>query len=170
MKDRIVVNSDSREYGGTMNKKTKIGFVFYSLYVLGSAVFGLIYLFTPQFMPYHEVAVGMPWSDVAPPLQILLLALIKGVGTGLICYSLLLGILLFIPFRRGENWARWTILLIGLLGSLLTLYVMSTVMLSTPASPPWFMIVIGIVELILGFAFSKDMAKAKDKQSPEMTL
>jgi len=54
------------------------------LYVVGAVlpgfVFGAIYLFRGEFMPYHAVAVGMAWSEVPHPFQILTLALLKGVG------------------------------------------------------------------------------------------
>lgn len=46
-------------------------------------------------------------------------------------------ILLAVPFRRGERWARWAIPAIGATFTLLTAYAAFTIDQSTPASPPW---------------------------------
>ena len=45
-----------------MNTRRKIAFWCYAAAMLILAVFGIIYLFRPEFMPYHSVAIGLPWA------------------------------------------------------------------------------------------------------------
>jgi hypothetical protein len=56
-----------------MSRRMKIAFGCHLLATLILATFGLIYLFRPEFMPYHAVAVGMPWAEVSPSFQVLIL-------------------------------------------------------------------------------------------------
>ncbi|MBH3407712.1 hypothetical protein I5P86_21875 [Pseudomonas glycinae] len=52
----------------------------YGAAFLITTAFACAYLSRTMYMPYHEIAVGRSWSEVDPPMQLLLLALIKVVG------------------------------------------------------------------------------------------
>ena len=60
-----------------MNTRMKAAFWSYLIALLLLAIFGLIYLFRPQFMPYHGDAVGMSWEEVPHAFRILIIALMK---------------------------------------------------------------------------------------------
>ena len=137
-----------------MSIRMKTAFWCYLLALLPIGIFGMIYLFRSQFMPYHAIAVGKTWAEVDPSFQILLLALIRVVGGTLIATALAMGILLFIPFKQGMRWARWAIPTIGLVAELTGLFAMLTVTLHTPATPPWQSAVIIIILLIVGLFLS----------------
>ena len=53
-----------------MNIKGKTAFTLYILASLMLIVFGLIYLLSPEFMPYHAKAIGRNWNELEKPLQI----------------------------------------------------------------------------------------------------
>jgi len=143
-----------------MDFRTKLGFGCYLLMLILCGVFGLLYLFSTQFMPYHAVAVGVTWKDLAPAYRILILALMKAVGAGFLG-SLIAGLfILFIPFRSGFPWANWALLIIGLVISIPSLYAMLTVRWFTPASPPWVVPLIGMLSTVAGFALSTKRAHA----------
>ena len=69
-------------------------------------VFGVRYLVTREFMPYHAAVLGKPWSALEPRLQAIILGMLKVAGGGLMgCGCALLWLLL--PLHRGEAWAAW---------------------------------------------------------------
>nr|VFK39111.1 MAG: hypothetical protein BECKSD772F_GA0070984_103326 [Candidatus Kentron sp. SD]VFK44654.1 MAG: hypothetical protein BECKSD772E_GA0070983_104123 [Candidatus Kentron sp. SD]VFK46261.1 MAG: hypothetical protein BECKSD772F_GA0070984_12881 [Candidatus Kentron sp. SD] len=146
-----------------MRGKLKVAFSCYLLTLPLLMAFGLMYLFRPEFMPYHAVAVGRNWSEVDPGFQILILDLMKVAGGGLLATACAMGILLFKPFRQGARWTYWAIPAIGWTLCLPLLYATVHVARNTPASPPWMAIVLGILLLVAGFLFSM-IPEAKTRQ------
>lgn len=114
----------------------KISFILYLCAIVSGFICGLLYLFSNEFMPYHSMAVGLPWHGVNREFQILILALLKTTGGGWIGSSIAMGILLFIPFKNNERWANWTISVIGLCVSLSILAATVIIKYNTPANPP----------------------------------
>src|SRR5512134_1863567 len=92
-----------------MSTRVKIAVWCYLLGTLILTAFGIVYLVRPEFMPYHSVAVGMPWAAMTPPFQVLILALMRAVGAACLALAILEWTLLLIPFRRGAAWATWAI-------------------------------------------------------------
>ncbi|KAA3659653.1 MAG: hypothetical protein DWQ04_21690 [Chloroflexi bacterium] len=140
--------------GSRINGRVKVAFYCYLLTLLLLAVFGLIYLFRSEFMPYHAVAVGQSWADLEPAFQILILGLMRVIGGNLLATAFAIGIILFGPFRQGARWSYWAIPIIGLLSSVATLYATLYVDRNTPASAPWMAAALGVVLLVLGFILS----------------
>ncbi|HLT19388.1 MAG TPA: hypothetical protein VKZ96_08035 [Thermomicrobiales bacterium] len=116
--------------------------------------FGLTYLLRQQFMPYHRVALGSDWTDVPREVQILILALMRGIAGGALAVAVLALLVLMIPFRSGEVWAFVAVPLGGLILSAGALYAMRLVAANTPAAPPYQPIVGGAVLGIIGFLLS----------------
>ena len=137
-----------------MSTSMKVAMVSYSMAVVLLAVFGLVYLFRPEFMPYHADAVAREWSAVEEPFQVLFLALMRVAGGGWLAAAAAISILLIHPFRRGQKWVRWAIPVIGLTVSLPTLYATAYVRRYTPAEPPWIAALAGILLLLAGFIAS----------------
>ncbi len=142
-----------------MNTRMKIAFGCHLLATLIVAAFGATYLFRPEFMPYHSSAVGMPWADIGPSFQVLILALMRALGGTCLAVVILELILLFVPFRQGVVWARWAIPAGGLVLSAGALYAMFYVGLNTPATPPWIAPVVGAALLVTGLLFSLGQPK-----------
>ena len=116
--------------------------------------FGLAYLFSRQFMPYHGVALGKEWSETPKEVQILVLALMRAVAGGALAVATLELFLLFIPFRAGAVWAYWAIPLAGMVLSAGSLYAMSTVSTNTPARPPFRPVLIGTAANMAGLCLT----------------
>ena len=74
---------------------------------------GVVYLAATEIMPYHRQILGVPWSDLPPGGQLLILVFMKGTGWVGISTAVSMAILLLVPFRRHEPWSRWAILLVG---------------------------------------------------------
>lgn len=98
---------------------------------------GVLYLTTPTFMPYHADALATTWDDLPPHHQGFVLGVVKGMGAGSVGVTLALAVLLIVPFRRGDRWARWAVPLIGGVFTALTAYAAYTIDTRTPADTPW---------------------------------
>jgi len=128
--------------------------VCYVLSLLMAIAFGVTYLTRSKFMPYHSDALQLSWNEVDPNLQTLLLALMRATGGGWLAVSLSVALLLWIPFRDGEDWALYAIPAIGLAAALPSLYATLYVRSRTAASPPVNLTAAAIVLLVLGFILS----------------
>jgi hypothetical protein len=147
-----------------MSSSLKAAFVCYLLTLPFPIVFGLIFLFRPEFMPYHAVAVGQSWSEVDPAFRIIILALMRATGGGMLVTACAIGIILFKAFRQGIKWAYWAIPVLGLISTLPKLYATIYVAQNTPASPPWMVAALVTILLVLGAILSM-MPGAKVKQN-----
>ncbi|NJL45230.1 MAG: hypothetical protein HC922_04710 [Leptolyngbyaceae cyanobacterium SM2_3_12] len=105
-----------------MNLYTRLAFGCHLVAALLLSLFGFVYLFRPEFMPYHAVALSRDWDAVERPVQILILALMRVVGGAWLATALAVMILLLIPFRQGAPWARWAIPAAGLVAAVPSLY------------------------------------------------
>jgi hypothetical protein len=66
---------------------SKVIFLLVGLVTFG---LGIKFLTSKSFFPYHSQAVKKEWSEIDPPLQILILALMRMIGLGTTSLSLLL--------------------------------------------------------------------------------
>lgn len=144
-----------------MESRIKVAFVCFLLGFIISGVFGLVYIFSPKFMPYHAVAIGTDWESLAPAYRILFLALMKSAGAGFLATTIAGLFILFIPFRSGSPWARWAILITALAVAIPTAYAALTTKWGTPASPPWFAPLSGIILALVGFFLSAKRGQGK---------
>jgi hypothetical protein len=76
---------------------------------LMALAFGLRYLVTREFMPYHAAVLGESWTSLQPRLQSIILGMLKVAGAGLLGYGVAL-LWLLLPLGRGEAWAAWAAL------------------------------------------------------------
>jgi hypothetical protein len=75
--------------------------------------FGVRYVLTRQFMPYHAAVLGKPWPQLDARLQSIILGILKVAGGGLLGYGIAL-LWLLLPLQRGETWAAWAAFTISL--------------------------------------------------------
>jgi len=126
-----------------------------SMAALLSIAFGIRYLFTKTFMPYHATVAGQPWSELTPGLQTVILGMLRILGGGFNTYGLAL-LWLLLPLSRNEAWASWAALTLTLAAVLPTLYV--TVYLrrfaptaKTPIAPASIALALGVVGSCVSF-------------------
>jgi hypothetical protein len=91
----------------------KLQFIFLLPAALLSIFFGVRYLRTREFMPYHAVVAGKSWTELEPGVQAIIIGMLRIVGGGLSTYGLAL-LWLFVPLNRGESWAAWAALTLTL--------------------------------------------------------
>lgn len=121
-----------------MSQRKKIASILYGIIAVASLILGSIYLFSNEFMPYHQEALGTPWQDVEARVQTLILALMTVAGGGWIALGIFTLTLILIPFRRQDQiWPSYLIPVSLLSFYLPTLMATLSVLENTPATPPW---------------------------------
>jgi hypothetical protein len=130
----------------------------YLLVAAAGFMFFYQYLFRGEFMPYHSVAVGMEWDEVARPFQVLILALMRVSGGGWLAVSVGLVIFSVLSYKNSRLRTDLAASLLGwsVLGP--TLYATLFVKANSPANPPWYIAVIAIAVLTISLvlAFIRD--------------
>ena len=148
----------ARESPRKSGRKTMKRIAAISLYALTGVVsitMGAIYLFSPEFMPYHSVALGRDWHDLQNSEQVLLGALLDVAGAGWIALGTAVIVLAIIPMRRGEMWARLLVPFLLVLFYLPTLLATLSVLEKTAASPPWYGNAFALLATAIGFALDR---------------
>jgi hypothetical protein len=85
----------------------------FGLAALLALAFGVRYVFTRQFMPYHATVLGKPWASLEPRLQFIIVGMLKVAGGGLLGYGVAM-LWLLLPVQREEAWAVWAVLTMSL--------------------------------------------------------
>jgi hypothetical protein len=128
----------------------------FGLAALLALVFGVRYVFTREFMPYHATVVGKPWASLEPRLQIIILGMLKVAGGGLLGYGVAM-LWLLLPLQRGEAWAAWAALTVSLVVVVPILYTVVWLRRIEPAArtplvPPLAVLVLVMAGTALFFA------------------
>ena len=117
---------------------------------------GVNYLVSPTVMPHHHRILDVAWTDLTPNTRALMLTLMKGTGMVAICTAVSMAVLLAVPFRAGEPWSRWAILLVGATALVPTLIGAVRVHMQTGASAEWWPHLSLLAALGLAFWLTSD--------------
>lgn len=88
------------------------GLLLIALAGLIAIAFGVRYLLTKKFMPYHEAVSGKSWGSLEPRLQAIILGMLKVAGGGLLGYGAAL-LWLLVPLSRDVLWGPWAVITIS---------------------------------------------------------
>jgi len=121
------------------------------------ALFGLIYLFSPTYLPHHEMAIGQPWEQIEHNTQVVILSMMRAIGSGWIALAFGIYFILFTAFKQGQPWARWAMFGMGMIVAVPVAFVGIKEQVTTDAVPPWILPVFCIIFFISGFFASKNM-------------
>ena len=135
-----------------MTTRNKISLVCIGLVAVIECVVGFVYLTASEVMPYHKEVLGTDWNQLQPGIRTMLVGFVNAYGGGHLAVGLALAVLVLFPLRRGEAWARWAVLVVGLPMLATTAYVASYLASHTGAGTPWRGAIIMLVIFILGVA------------------
>jgi hypothetical protein len=135
---------------GSTHMRVRLGYTCLILIVIVGLVIGIHYLVSPEITSYHKQVIGVSWEDLAPGTQTLLIILMKGTGLAALVTAVSLSIIIAIPLRRGESWARWAVLAIGLILLVPMLGGALYLAITKEASTPWWLDALAIVVLVVG--------------------
>jgi hypothetical protein len=82
------------------------------LVALGAILFGVRYMRREGYLPYHAVVAGKSWDELDPGVQIIILGMLKIIGSGFATLGVTLLWLCF-ALHEGARWAPWAILTIS---------------------------------------------------------
>jgi hypothetical protein len=135
--------------------KNKIGSIINYFVAFCYVVIGIIYLIKDSFMPYHQKAVSLQWSQIDLNIQFLILALMRAVSAGFILMGLIIIWLQMEFFRTKLRWISSLILISVTVFSLIQIYATMIVRLNTPGNPPTTLILAGLLLIVIGFVFNR---------------
>ena len=115
---------------------------------------GIRIITAPEFLPWHHEALGVTWDQLSPEYQAVFLSILKSTGALLISFGFAVAVIVLVPFRRGEAWADWAILGLGVVTLPLIAYPLVLMQVTTEGSPPWFGPLIGLILIVAGFFLS----------------
>ena len=126
----------------------------FGLAALLALAFGVRYVITREFMPYHATVLGKQWASLEPRLQFIILGMLKVAGGGLLGYGVAL-LWLLLPLQRGETWAVWAALTVSLVVVVPILYTVIWLRRIEPAAKtpvvPCFVVLVLVVAGTVAF-------------------
>lgn len=128
-------------------------------------VVGVTYFTASEIMPYHKEFLEVPWSELPPNVRAMLVGFLHIMGANQLTVGLALVLLVVIPLRRGDSWARWAILAVGLPLFSFTTLVATRISLSSGARTPWQLAVVLLVLFLVGIALVNP--KPATQRAPE---
>ncbi len=133
---------------------TILGNVFIFAAAALAFLFGLIYLTRPKFMNYHSMAIQKNWEELLPEMQILITALMRALSSGFLSVAVAIAILQIYFNKSHEAWIATTILIMGSILALGSIYAMMLVRIKTKGRPPVLIVLIIFALMIAGFFFN----------------
>jgi MFS family permease len=134
--------------------------VCHAVVTAGLALFGATYLTADRPMTYHLAVLGVSWEELPSSARLLVLALLHGVGVGGLVGAAAMAVLLAVPFRRGEAWARIAVPAIGFAALVPALGIAARLAIATGARTPWPAAAGGIALLVAGLTLSGPSASS----------
>jgi hypothetical protein len=83
----------------------KIATALVLLVAAGNLAFGMRYLFAKEYLGYHGTVAQVRWADIPPRLQVVILGMLKVLGSGLLGCGLALA-WLALPLNRGGQYGQ----------------------------------------------------------------
>lgn len=137
-----------------MRGRLKAAFLCHLVVALGFVALGVTYLTMPRFMPYHARVANASWESLADPLRVLLLAFMRGSGAATLAAAISIIVILWLPFRRGERWARHAVPAVGLCATLPLSAIMLSLQLKTSAGPPLILVLAAVALQLVAWGLS----------------
>jgi len=138
-----------------MNRRLRAASIL--LYIISGVaiLYGLVYMFTPRIMPYHERFLGVTQDKLDPKVLFLILSLLKGAGAASIAMGVGIAMLVKGPFSKGDNWVRWTIFVMLILALVPVMIIALYIGMYTP----WWLIGVMITMVLIAMIISRPEAE-----------
>ena len=123
---------------------------------------GAVLLLRPDWLSYQAELAGREWSELEPAIQQLWLGQQKMLGSALLAVGALIAVVLYYPFRRGEYWSRWALLLAGSWQAAGALGVLYHQGIWSPATFPAALVWAELALFLLGFVLTGGERSGKE--------
>lgn len=143
-----------------MNLKLKLSAAIYTANIFIMFVIGLLFVFKQEFMSFHSDVIQTDWQSLDTQFQILYLGMMRTEGAGFLAAATALTFLLYFPFKKREVWSLWAMTIIGIVEYFPTLVANIYVASVTEATPPWLLMLLLIMSLVLALVLGvNEMSK-----------
>jgi len=132
-----------------MNKK--IASIILYIVSAGVIIFGLVYLFTPEIMPYHERYLAITHEALPPKIAALFLYMLKGAGG----MALSIGVTLFMMVNRYFSKGDKFISVIILVMMFIALCPLLVITLFIGLYTPWWLVSVIIILVITAIIINR---------------
>lgn len=147
-----------------MSVKIRIAFYIYFVLCMVVVVIGIVDLSIPTIMPYHMEILGVDWGELDDGVRLLLRNFFIMSGASFLVSGITALIILFIPFRKGETWARFALPFPLFLFNIFELVLGIRVSLKTGVATPWPAGVVTMVMLLTAVLLTLLPAKGKAEE------
>jgi hypothetical protein len=137
-----------------MNARMKFAFGVYLVLAVAGGAWGIGFLLRSEFTPYHGAAAGMPWADVPPNFQIVILAMTKLAGGLWVSFALAIIAMLLFAYRHGARWSQWAVPTLLLAHYAAPMPAMWHLTAHSPSSPPWALTAASMVVTLVAWIVS----------------
>ncbi len=131
--------------------KNKIASIMLYITSAGVIIFGLVYLFTPEIMPYHERYLGVTHEKLPLKIAALFLYMLKGAGSMALSIGITLFMLVRWYFCKGDKFISVIIFVMMILALLPLLFITLSIGLYTP----WWLVSIIIIMVITAIIINR---------------
>ena len=131
--------------------KNKIASIMLYITSAGVIIFGLVYLFTPEIMPYHERYLGITHEELSPKIAALFLYMLKGAASMALSIGITLFMLVRWYFCKGDKFISVIIFVMMILALLPLLFITLSIGLYTP----WWLVSIIIIMVITAIIINR---------------
>ena len=100
-------------------------------------IIGLRFLLSKRFFNYHREAIGLEWDDINKSIQLIILAIMKMAGIGIVCLSVLIITYPFLVFTYDNIFVKYLVPIISLIFWTGTFGITFKVHKKTKANTPW---------------------------------
>jgi hypothetical protein len=145
--------------GYAMTTRHKVSLYLYLLVCMLGIGGGIVYVSVSTMMPYHLQALGVPWDELPDGVQAMLWLSVKVIGGLLLSICAVTLVLLLIPFRRNERWAKFSVFMGGILPNALLLGATIYLRYKTGAATPIALMSVSTGIVILSLFLSLDYKK-----------
>ena len=114
---------------------------------------GLKFLLSKNFFSYHREATGLEWNNIDKSLQMIILAIMKMAGIGIICLSVLIITYPFVLMNSDNFFDKYLVSIISLIFWIGSFSITFNVHKKTNANTPWkgslFSIILIVIAILL---------------------
>lgn len=133
-----------------MSVQQKISFGLFLLIGLGFIFSGVTYTFSGTVQSYHLDAIGKTWQQIGTGQQLVLVAIMRGSGSGTLAAGFSILAVLLMAFRKKEMWSMILLFSVAVIKGATAVFTNLQIRQSTEGNPPLAITIAVVVASVIG--------------------